>query len=314
MLSLVVPVYKSSANLPALIEALDRLFDDLAGDLELVFVVDGSPDDSHARLGDCLPRQRFRSQLIALSRNFGAFSALRAGLAAARGDRLAVMAADLQEPPELIVEFDRVLRSGQADVVVGQRTGREDSFWTHVSSGLFWAIYRRWVQREMPPGGVDVFGCTDKVRREIVRLEETNSSLVGLLFWTGFRRTTVPYGRRARTAGRSAWTMRKKLKYLSDSLFTFSDLPIRLLLLFGTLGLTTSALYGTIVLFAKLFLSIPVPGYAATVMLVSFFGGLNSLGFGILGGYVWRTFENSLRRPSYIVMSTESFDGRPQES
>src|SRR5215472_9082032 len=115
MLSLVVPVYKSSPNIPALMEALDRLFDDLGGDLELVFVVDGSPDDSHARLGDCLPRQRFRSQLLALSRNFGAFSALRAGLAAARGDRLAVMAADLQEPPELIVEFDRVLRSGQAD-------------------------------------------------------------------------------------------------------------------------------------------------------------------------------------------------------
>jgi len=314
MLSLVVPVYKSSPNIPALMEALDRLFDDLGGDLELVFVVDGSPDDSHARLGDCLPRQRFRSQLLALSRNFGAFSALRAGLAAARGDRLAVMAADLQEPPELIVEFDRVLRSGQADVVVGQRVSRADSFWSRLSSGLFWAIYRRWVQREMPPGGVDVFGCTDQVRREIMRLEETNSSLVGLLFWTGFRRTNIPYGRRARTVGQSAWTLRKKLKYLSDSLFTFSDLPIRLLLAFGTLGLATSALYGTLVFFAKLFLSIPVPGYAGTVMLVSFFGGLNSLGLGILGGYVWRTFENSLRRPSYIVMSTESFDGRPQAS
>ncbi len=314
MLSLVVPVYKNSANIPALLEALEQLFDALGGELEVVFVVDGSPDDSHARLGDCLPRQRFRSQLLALSRNFGSFSAVRAGLAAARGDRLAVMAADLQEPPELIVEFDRLLRGGNIDVVVGQRTGRADGLWTRLSSGVFWAIYRRWVQREMPPGGVDVFGCTDKVRRELVRFEETNTSLVGLLFWTGFRRAVVPYRRRAREVGESAWTLHKRLRYLSDSLFTFSDLPIRALLLFGTIGLAISAVYASIVSFAKLFLSIPVPGYAGTVILVLFFGGLNSFGLGVLGGYLWRTFENSRRRPSYIVMSTESFDGCAPES
>jgi glycosyltransferase involved in cell wall biosynthesis len=314
MLSLVVPVYKNSPSIAALMEALDRLFDDLGGELELVFVVDGSPDDSYDRLWACLPRQRFRSQLLSLSRNFGAFSAVRAGLAAARGDRLAVMAADLQEPPELIVEFDRLLRSGQVDVVVGQRMSREDGIWTRLSSSAFWALYRRWVQREMPAGGVDIFGCADKVRRELIRLEEINTSLVGLLFWAGFRRAMVPYDRRARTLGESAWTLRKRLQYLSDSLFTFSDLPIRALLIFGMLGLVTSAVYTGIVLFAKLFLSIPVPGYAGTVILVSFFGGLNSLALGILGGYVWRTFENSLRRPSYIVMSTESFDGCAQRT
>lgn len=309
MLSLVVPVYNNAANIGPLMEALDGLFDDLQGELELVCIVDGSPDDSHARLGEHLPRQRFPSQLLALSRNFGAFSAVRAGLAAARGTRLAVMAADLQEPPELIVEFDRLLRSGEVDVVVGQRLGRADGWWTRLTSGAFWTVYRRWVQPEMPPGGVDVFGCTDKVRRELVRMEETNTSLVGLLFWAGFRRAAVPYWRRPRAIGESAWTLRKRLAYLSDSLFTFSDLPIRALLAVGALGFAISAAYAAIVTIAKLFFSIPVPGYAGTVILVSFFGGLNSFGLGVLGGYLWRTFENSRHRPSYIVMSMESFDG-----
>lgn len=309
MLSLVIPIYKNSENIPHLLPELARLFDKLEGNLEVVFVVDGSPDDSHARLEEVLPRQKFRSQLLALSRNFGSFAAIRAGLTVGRGERLAVMAADLQEPPDLIVEFDRVLRGGSADVVVGQRTGRADPWLTRVFSFVFWAVYRRVIQREVPPGGVDVFGCSDKVRREIVALDETHSSLVGLLLWTGFRRAVVPYQRRPRLVGRSSWTFGKKLKYLMDSVFAFTDLPVRLLLLAGTMGLVISVIYGTVVFVAKVFFSIPVPGYAALVILILFFGGLNSLGLGLIGSYVWRTFENSKGRPNYIVMSKEIFDG-----
>jgi hypothetical protein len=219
------------------------------------------------------------------------------------------MAADLQEPPELMIEFDRILRTGDTDVVVGQRAARNDPFFSRLFANLFWYAYRRWVQREVPAGGVDVFGCTDAVRQQLVRLEETNSSLVGLLFWVGFRRTFVPYERRNRTLGRSAWTFGKKVRYLSDSIFAFSDLPIRMLLFLGTLGVFISVSYGTLVLIAKVFFSISVPGYAAMVALISFFGGLNCLGTGFLGGYLWRTFENSKRRPNYVVRSKEVFDG-----
>jgi polyisoprenyl-phosphate glycosyltransferase len=309
MMSLIVPVYKSEANVPALLAALDSLNTELGGDLEAVLVVDGSPDDSYLRLREALPRQRHRSNLIALSRNFGSFSAIRAGLAAARGDRIAVMAADLQEPPELIVEFDRQLRSGEVDVVVGQRTGRADPWMTRLFSSVFWGIYRRWIQRDVPVGGVDIFGCTSRIRDELVKLPEINSSLVGLLFWIGFRRVAVPYVRRPRQIGRSAWTFGRKLRYLTDSMFAFSDLPIRLLFLAGLAGLATSVIYATVVVVAKLMFSIQVSGYAATVVLVSFFGGLNCVGLGVVGGYLWRTFENSKQRPSYIVLSAQSFDG-----
>ncbi len=308
MLSLIIPIYKNAANVPALLEALDKLHDDLNGALEVVLVVDGSPDESYLLLREALPLKRYRSSLIALSRNFGSFSAIRAGLEAAHGERIAVMAADLQEPPELVLEFDRRLRQGDVDVVIGQRTARADPMLSRFYSRIFWGMYRRWVQRDLPPGGVDIFGCTDKVRRELVRLTEVNSSLVGLLFWIGFRRSFVPYVRRSRTAGRSAWTFSRKLRYLTDSMFAFSDLPVQMLLLIGMLGLAISAAYASVVVVAKLVFSITPPGYAATVVLVSFFGGLNCFGLGVLGGYLWRTFENSKQRPAYIVLSMESFN------
>jgi glycosyltransferase involved in cell wall biosynthesis len=290
LISLVIPVYRNAENIEALLQALARLRRELGDDLEVVFVVDGSPDDSYLRLSASLPKAPFRSQLLLLSRNFGAFSAIRAGLAAGQGEYFAVMAADLQEPPELIPQFAKLLRERQCDVAVGRRTGRADPLGSRMASALFWGFFRRCIQREIPTGGVDVFGCTRAVRDHLLRLSENNSSLVGLLFWVGFRRAEVPYTRQERRAGRSGWTFRKKLRYLMDSIFSFSDLPIRVLLSLGTLG-------G----------SIPVPGYAATVLVVTFFGALNCFGLGMIGGYVWRTFENTKGRPNYIVATQERY-------
>jgi len=313
MISLVIPVYKNAENIAALLIALEQLDDALSGALEVVFVVDGSPDDSYLRLSSGLRGVRFRSQLLLLSRNFGSFSAIRAGLAAGTGDHFAVMAADLQEPPELIVEFARRLAAGTCDVVVGQRTGRSDPLLSRAASALFWRFYRRFVQPEVPEGGVDVFGCTRAVRDEIVRLTELHSSLVGLLFWVGFRREAVTYVRRERQAGRSAWTFKKKLVYLMDSVFSFSDLPVKILLRIGVLGLLLAAVQAVVILAAKVLGTIAVPGYAATVLTVTFFGALNLFGIGIIGGYVWRTFENTKCRPSYIVTSVQHFGKEPQE-
>lgn len=309
MISVVVPVYRNSGNIPALLDALADLQKRLASPLEVVFVVDGSPDDSYARLSAALPGHPVPTQLLLLSRNFGSFAAIRAGLAAARGDRFAVLAADLQEPPELIAEFDRRLTSGSCDVVVGTRASRADPFLARSSSKLFWALYRRWVQPEVPPGGVDIFGCTKQVRDEIMRLGESNSSLIGLLFWVGFRRELVAYDRRERQIGRSAWTFGKKLRYLSDSIFNFTDLPIRLLFWVGCLGILGSVLGAAVILVAKLTSRIPVPGYAATALIVVTFGALNCLGLGIIGGYVWRTLENSKGRPNFVVAARSSFEG-----
>ena len=314
MISLVIPVYRNAENISALLAALTDLDRQLAGALEVVFVVDGSPDDSYARLAAALPTHAFRSQLLHLSRNFGSFAAIRAGLQAARGERFAVMAADLQEPPELVQTFDKQLRSGTCDVVIGMRTTRADPALTRAGSAAFWFAYRRWVQPEIPAGGVDVFGCTRQVRDEILKLEESHSSLVGLLLWVGFRREVVPYHRRARASGRSAWTFAKKVRYLSDSVFNFTDLPVKLLFRIGVVGTIASVLGAAIVIVAKLTSRIPVPGYAATVSTIVFFGALNCMGLGIIGGYVYRTLENTKGRPNFLVASRASFEGTSSRS
>lgn len=311
ILSLVVPVFRNEESLPDLVEAVEELNRSLDGALEAVFVVDGSPDRSLEVLAGLLPGASFRSQLLALSRNFGSFAAITAGLRAARGEIFAVMAADLQEPPELILEFARVLTEGTVDVVVGTRSGRADPFWSRTASRAFWWLYRRLVQPQIPPGGIDVFGCNAAFRRHLLSLPERNSTLVGLLVWLGFRRREVPYVRRERRRGQSGWSFRRKLRYLLDSVFAFSDLPVRVLSAAGLAGLALSVLLGGFVLVARLVGDIAVPGYAATVLVVMFFGGLNSLGIGLLGEYLWRTFENTKGRPAYVVAAAATYGPGP---
>lgn len=307
MISIVVPVYKNSANIEPLVAAMEALSLNIEGGMEAVFVVDGSPDDSYAQLVTRLPAARLRSQLLLLSRNFGSFAAIRAGLSAARGDSFAVLAADLQEPPALLEEFARILARADADVVFGVRTSRADPLTTTLSSRLFWGFYKRYIQPDVPAGGVDIFGCSMAVRDQILALRENNSSLVGLLFWVGFRRSFVPYERRERELGVSAWTFAKKLRYLTDSVFSFSDLPVRLLVRIGFLGVAGSLILACIIVFSKLTGLITVPGYSATVLTVVFFGALNCLGLGIIGHYVWRAFENTKGRPNFIVAAKDEF-------
>lgn len=305
--SLVIPVYRNEETLPDLLAALVTIDGALGGSLEVVFVVDGSPDRSLALLVEALPRTGLTSRVLEMSRNFGAFAAIRAGLIEAAGPYFAVMAADLQEPPELAVEFFHRLEQDSCDVVCGVRTARDDPLRSRLASALFWAAYRRLVQPEMPRGGVDVFGCNAQARDALVALTETHSSLVGQLVWIGMRRVEVPYHRRARRHGRSGWTLRKKLAYMLDSSLAFSDLPIRLLFGVGMLALAVAVVYGAIVLVARLTGLIIEPGYAPTVLLIAGFGALNALGLSVVGAYAWRAFENTKGRPLAIVQRRFKF-------
>jgi glycosyltransferase involved in cell wall biosynthesis len=309
LLTLVIPVYRNEGSIPDLLAAVNQLNQKLGNDLESVFVVDGSPDRCYALLREALPHQSFRSQLILLSRNFGSFMAIRTGLQFATGDRFAVMAADLQEPPDLVLEMNRILCSQNIDVVVGVREGRQDPLPSRLASRLFWGLYRRYVIPEVPPGGVDMFACNRIFRDTLLTLDERHSSLIAQIFWLGFRREVVTYTRQERRHGKSAWTLRKKVNYLMDSVFSFTDLPIRLLIRAGAGGVALAALFGLFVLFAKLYGMIDVPGYAMTMLTITFLGCLNLLGLGIVGSYAWRTYENTKNRPLAIPMRVDSFGG-----
>lgn len=305
--SIVIPVYRNSENIPALLARLGELMSDLPQDTEVVFVVDGSPDDSYELLAAALPTARFRSQLLRHSRNFGSFAAIRTGLAVAEGEAIGVMAADLQEPAELMVEFQRVLASGAVDVAVGRRVARDDPALSSMSSRAFWSLYRRSVIRDMPPGGVDVFGCTRAVAQELTRMTEANTSLVAQLYWVGFRRAEIPYSRRSREHGESGWTFQKRVRYLLDSVFSFTNLPLDLLLLTGLIGTVVVVVIAVVVLAFAAGGAITAPGYAPIMLAILFSTFLTITSIGIIGAYIWRIFENTKGRPTSIVMSREQW-------
>ena len=312
MLSLVIPVYNNEENLPRLFRELEGIAGRLEDDLEIVFVVDGAPDRSLEVLRAQLPHWHLRTQLVELSRNFGSFAAIAAGLQRGSGEYLAVLAADLQEPPDLLLEFHRRLRAGEADVVFGYRARRADPWTSRVLSQAFWSIYRRFVLKDMPRGGVDVFGCTRQVRDRLLELREVNTNLIALLLWLGFRRAFVPYERRPRREGRTGWTVGRKLRYALDSVFSFTDLPIRILLSLGALGTVAAVIAGVVVLVAWWLGRVPVLGYTPLMLVITFFGGLTALGLGMIGQYLWLALQNSRNRPSFIVRSSWQFGpGQP---
>ncbi len=202
------------------------------------------------------------------------------------------------------------MRSGEAQIVFGKRSGRDDPALSRLASNTFWGLYRWLVNPDIPPGGVDIFGCSRQVRDQICSMKEVETSLPALLFWVGYRRAFVPYHRRSRSAGVSAWTLRKKLRYLVNSVFSFTDLPMRMLLGAGMAGMALAMLGAVTVVVAKSTGNIPVPGYAATVLAIFFFGGLTSAGLGIVGEYLWLCLQNTRQRPLFIVESKISNNAR----
>jgi len=184
-------VFRNEGSIPDLLSTVAGLYRELEGQLEAIFVIDGSPDRCYELLRDSLPFESFPSKLALLSRNFGSFSAIRAGLELCESERYAVMAADLQEPPELVIEMDRVLRNEPIDIVIGTREGRADPMLSRLPAQLFWWLYRKYVVPEVPIGGVDVFGCNRAFRDTLLRLDERHSSLIAQIFWLGFRRKII---------------------------------------------------------------------------------------------------------------------------
>jgi glycosyltransferase involved in cell wall biosynthesis len=310
-LSVIVPVYRNEATLPAVVDRFADLARELHAPVEVVFVVDGSPDASAVVLQRLLfEGGPFSSQLIVLSRNFGSFSAIRAGLAAAEGEIVAIQTADLQEPPHLLVDFYNALAGGEHDVALGVRTHRADPAGSRMAALLFWRMYHRFIQPEMPVRGIDVFACTRQVASELIRMQESHTSLVGLLLWTGFRRVEVPYDRVQRTEGRSGWSMRRRVRYLLDSVFSFTNLPVDIITMIGVVGVAGSVITSLVVLIAWLANAVEVAGYTPLMLAVALSSSAILLSLGIIGSYIWRTYENTKGRPPTIPMSHERFDAR----
>ncbi|MEG2950462.1 MAG: glycosyltransferase family 2 protein [Clostridia bacterium] len=312
-LSIVIPVYFNADNLPPLYEDIKRkIIDVIDYEYELVLVDDGSADQSYAvmqQLAALDPHIR----LFKLSRNFGSDAAVLCGLSQATGDCAVVKAADLQEPTEMILEMVARWREGN-NVVLAVREGREESRSQEWFADAYYAMTRKFALPNMPKKGFDVFLLDRKVIEVLKQFDEPNSALTGQILWSGFRTATVTYVRRERTIGKSRWTLKKKLKLVADTLFSFSTLPITCVTGMGVLSVLGSALWALDALVSKLSGRVAVSGWTMMFIfnLLSF--GIIMLTLGLLGAYLWRTFDSSRRRPPYLIEVAEGQRSAPAVS
>ena len=305
--SIVVPVFKNEESIDRLLNRVTSLASSLVGDVEAIFVVDGSPDSSLSLLQTSLPNTTFDSKIILLSRNFGAFSAIRAGLREADGTATVVMAADLQEPISLIEELLGLVVKDGVDIAVGVRQARKDSFVSRFLSSSFWRFFNRLTTLEMPKGGVDIFALSRDARQKINEFEESSTSLVGLIYWIGFKRQEVSYLREKRAEGVSSWSLRKRINYAKDSITAFSEIPLSIFLCSGVIGALVSLLL-VVVLIVRLFMNQndDVSRQLISIGLLFVVSYLMS-GLGLLGTYLWRVSDNVRKRPDSITWKKWEF-------
>jgi Glycosyltransferases involved in cell wall biogenesis len=299
-ISIVIPVYFNEENLFPLYEDISRkLFTHTEFEWEIVMVNDGSQDGSYAVMQKLAERD-MRIRIYSLSRNFGSHAAILCGLAECTGECAVVKAADLQEPTELILEMVDSWKRGN-NVVLAVRKGREEGKGQILFANLYYTLVRKMALPNMPEGGFDVYLIDRKVIGVLQSLDEKNSALTGQILWSGFKTDKIYYTRLAREVGESKWTLRKKIRLVMDTLFSFSSLPIKVVSLIGSFSFLGSLIWAVLVFIFKLLDLIEVSGWTTLFIfnLASF--GIIMLTLGILGEYLWRTFDASRNRPPYII-------------
>jgi glycosyltransferase involved in cell wall biosynthesis len=308
--SIVVPVYKNEGSIEHLLNRISEISGAVTGSVEAVFVVDGSPDKSLDALRSSLPRGGFDARVLLLSRNFGAFSAIRAGLREARGEATVVMAADLQEPTSLILDMLGIVQRDEADVAVGVRQSRKDGVVSRTLSAVFWKVFNRVSSLELPRGGVDIFALSRSARETLNSFEESSTSLIGLIYWMGFRRQEVPYHRVERQVGKSSWSLQKRINYAKDSITAFSEFPLSVFLWSGVIGAVVSLAFAFIGAFQYIFTSDHQSQREITAIGLLFVASYLMAGLGIIGTYLWRLAENVRNRPDSITWKTWEMPSR----
>jgi dolichol-phosphate mannosyltransferase len=268
--------------------------------LEVVFVDDDSGDRSRDILREIAKREPEKVRLVFLSRNFGSFNAILAGLDYATGDCVVIISADLQDTPEMIPEMFERWQAGD-QTVMAVREKREDSFLDRLSSRLSYAIIRRIALPAFPKGGFDFVLIDRRIRDIIVGIGEKNTSLMGLIVWVGFRQNQILYTRQARIAGRSRWTLGKKIKYLIDSVLAFSYAPMRLMSAIGVLLGIAGLCYAVFLFVRRLTGQVEVQGWTALMVAVLVLFGFQFLAMGVIGEYIWRILDSVRRRPPFII-------------
>lgn len=299
-LSVVTPAYNESRNLPLLHQRLSLALNRLGFDWEWIVIDDHSSDDTFAIAAE-IARRNPNVFAIRLARNSGSHMAITCGLFHARGNCAAIMAADLQDPPDVLPALlDKW--SGGAQVVWAVRSRREGEKASTIGySRLYYMLMRRVVGfKDMPAMGADFFLIDRCVVEAFRQFREANVSIIALIGWMGFRQATITYEKQARLYGQSGWTLKKKLKLLVDSITSFTYLPIRLMSYAGFIVAFAGFIYAGVVILNAL-IGNPVQGWSSLMAALLVIGGIQMLMMGVLGEYLWRALDESRGRPRYII-------------
>ena len=305
-ISIVVPVYWNSDTLMALYKDMEEKILHKLGDYEIVFVDDGSGDNSWEIMNQIADMDS-NVKLVKLSRNFGEHAALLAGLHYCTGDCAVTKQADLQEDSELILEMYEKWKEGNK-VVMAIREERDDPALKKFFAGMYYALVRKFIMKDMPEGGCDCYLIDRQVIQVIEMLDEKNSSLTLQVMWVGFKRADVYFHRKAREEGESRWTLGKKIKLVIDSMMSFSYAPIRIMSSMGSLFFFASIIWAFIIILQTLIHGADVAGWASLMAMILCSSGLIMLMLGILGEYIWRALDESRKRPPFLVDETKGFE------
>jgi dolichol-phosphate mannosyltransferase len=301
-LSVIIPCYYNAENIPATVDELESVEKQFPADvkMEYVLVDDGSRDNTFAELRKFRDRRPAEVKIIRLSGNFGSYNAILAGMAHATGDCNVVIAADLQDPPELMLRMYAHWAKG-IKLVVANRENREDGFFPRLFAEGFQKLIRRYALPNLPKGGFDYCLFDKQLREQVNALGEKNTNSLYLLAWLRYDYVAIPYTRRKRKAGRSRWTTGKRIQLFIDSFVSFSYFPLRLITAGGLILGAGSFIYAIIVIISRLTGFIDVEGWTTMMVVFLLVSSFQMIAIGILGEYLWRNLEASRKRPAYVV-------------
>ena len=298
-ISIVIPVYYNEDTLMDLYQDMKEKILGQIGPYELVFVDDGSGDDSWKIMNEIKDMDE-NVRLVKLSRNFGEHAALLAGLSVCTGDCAVTKQADLQEDSTLILEMYESWKKGNK-VVLAVRRSRDENAVKVFFANMYYAMVRKFVNKNMPVGGCDCYLVDRQVIEVLERLEEKNSSLTLQVLWVGFKTDMVYFDRKDREKGKSRWTFAKKFKLVMDSMMSFSYVPIRFMTYIGVVFDLFAMILMISVLAEYFTKGVPILGWASLMCVILLSAGLILSMLGVLGEYVWRTLDASRARPPFIT-------------
>jgi glycosyltransferase involved in cell wall biosynthesis len=283
------------------VQKLDQLLPDF--DYEIIFVDDGSTDGSWEIVKE-FAKEHSNVKAISFTRNFGAISAVMAGLKVAQGDYIVDMAADGQEPIELFVDLLKCNLENGYEISWGVRRTRNDSFFNKLFSNIYYRLIKTFAISNFPREGLDAFCMNRRVAKFIIQNYDSTSNLHNLTYWANFDYGKVYYDRLERTFGESKWSFTKKLNLFINSFVSFTYAPLRLVTIVGGVFFFVGVIWGSVIIYHSIFHGFEYAGYASLMALLLFGFGVTNLSLGIVSEYIWRAFEVNKKKPLYIIKET----------